>query len=830
MASNERLLIAQLDANITKLERTMKKASGVVDQQSRKMERRWERKAKKMQRTTVNAAGAMRTALASVGGALVLGGALRTLAEFEQSMATVKAVTGATGEQFRQMTEVAKDLGATTRFTASQAADGLLMLARAGLSADKAMAALPDTLKLAQSGALDLGDAADIVTNVMAGMRLEVDDLTNVGDLLVKIANNANTDVRELGTAFSYAAPIANNFGLSLEETAAVLGTFSNNGIKAERAGTSLNNIMAKLHNRTDKGSDILAKYNLTYDDLDVTINGLLPVLKKLQDANISAADSMGLFAIRGSTGANILAKQRDSLQALIGVAQNAGGEMDNVAAIMDDNLNGAIKRLQSAMQAFILEAGEGGGLTTVVDGLAGAMRFAAENTDTFMIAAVALASTAIPALTKAAYGLMAALGPIPLTIAAITTAYLALNSMAPKTVDVMGDFNDSLSRTRDLIPGFDDKLAVVREELRGMGEDAEEASNGFAMLVGRMQQVMSQSRSMQLLQEQQALMEQVASAQNRLRGGFTGTASQYEAHKSEAQQIIDRGLAAIEAIQQEIDKLEYTPLEVFMEGIKSGEVKDALTVTTGESSDAPAGAAAVAGGPGGTPEGLGGWGREERVGLDPVPDRQPVNLNPFADFDRQAALKAQAEADALVEATAEKREEFREVFSDAMQQAIETGNFGDAIKSVFADRAAAGLEKALDKLSDAIFDAFSGSGGFGGFLSSLFGKAGGGPVQAGKPYRVGELGPEMFTSKGKQYMIPGESGSVTPNRTVAKAMGGGASGVVNNTSIVVQGNVTEDVMPRLEAAIAKAQNQTLKQVPGIARATVIDDRTRGRY
>jgi TP901 family phage tail tape measure protein len=828
MASNERLLIAQLDANITKLERTMKKASGVVDQQSRKMERRWDRKAKKMQRTTVNAAGAMRTALASVGGALVLGGAIRTLAEFEQSMATVKAVTGATEDQFRQMTEVAKDLGATTRFTASQAADGLLMLARAGLSAEQAMAALPDTLNLAQSGALDLGDAADIVTNVLSGMRLEVDDLTRVGDVLTKVANNANTDVQQLGVAFSYAAPIANQFGLSLEETAGVLGTFSNNGIKAERAGTSLNNILSKLHTRSNQGSDILAKYSLTYDDLDVTINGLLPVLRKLQKANISAADSMSLFKIRGAVGASILSKQVDTMVDLIDVSRDAGGEMARVSAIMDDNLNGAIKRLQSAMQAFVLEAGEGGGLTDVVDGLAVAMRFAAENTDTFMIAAVALASTAIPALTKSAYGLMAALGPIPLTIAAITTAYLALNSMAPKTVDAMDKFNDSLNATRDLIPGFEDKVAQARVEIQGLGEDAEEAADSFMNLVGRMVQVANQSRSIQLVRQQQSLMDQVAAAQNRLRGGFTGTASQYEAYKSEAQQIIDQGLAAIEAIQQEIDNLEYTPLEVFMEGIKSGEVKDALTVTS-DSTSTPEGAATAAAS-GAAPESLGGFGREERVGLDPVPDRQPVNLNPFADFDRQAALKAKEEADALVEATQEKREEFREVFSGAMKQAIESGNFGNAIKSVFADRAAAGLEKALDKLSDAIFDAFSGSGGFGGFLSSLFGKAGGGPVQAGKPYRVGELGPEMFTSKGKQYMIPGESGSVIPNRTVAKATGGGASGVVNNTSIVVQGNVTEDVMPRLEAAIAKAQNQTLKQVPGIARATVIDDRTRGRY
>lgn len=827
MAQNDRLLIAQLDVSIRSLERSMKRAGIVVDQTSNKMERRWEKKNRRMQRSTMTSAAAMRTALASVGGALVLGGAIRTLAEFEQSMATVKAVTGATADQFARMTEVAKDLGATTRFTASQAADGMLMLARAGLTADQAMAALPDTLKLAQAGALDLGDASDIVTNVMSGMRLEVDQLTRVGDVLTKVANSANTDVQQLGVAFSYAAPIANNFGLSLEETAAALGIFSNNGIKAERAGTSLNNIMARLHNRTDKGIAILEKYGLTYDELDVSVNGLVPVLQKLEKANMSAADSMALFAIRGSAGANILSKQRRQFLDLMATAQDAGGEMDRVATIMDDNLNGAIKRLQSAMQAFILEAGEGGGLTTVVDSLAGALRFAANNADTFMIAAAAIASTTIPALTTAAYGLMAALGPIPITIAAITTAYLALKNIAPETTNAMDEFNDTLNRTRELLPELNDRIDPAIQEIEAMGDAAETASNQFMSLVQNMVKTVQSSRALQLLSRQQEIMGQVGRAQNRLRGGFTGTAAQYETFKQNQQRIIDEGTAAIAAIQEEIDQLEYTPLEVFMEGIKSGEVKDALTITTEAGTDTPevtqAGTPAVS-----PPDSLGGFGREERVGLDPVPDplsQLPVNLNPFADFDREKMLREAAENE-------ENKTAFRDMFRGAITEAIETGDVGGAIKSVFADRAAAGLEKALDAVADAIFDAFGGSGGIGGFFSSLFGggKSGGGPVMAGRPYRVGEGDrPEFLQSKGKLYMIPGDNGTVIPNGSIkgARSSMGGAS---FNTNVVVQGSITEEVWPKLQDELQRNNQRMLAQVPGIARATAMDDRSRGRY
>ena len=410
---------------------------------------------KRAEKQVRRSSGAMKSALGGIGGALFLRGAISQIAKFEQAMSTVQAVTRATGQQFEALTEQAKLLGSTTRFSATQAAEGMLALARAGLNVEQTMKALPTTLKLAQAGALSIGDAADIATNVLSGMRLEVQDLNRVADVLAATANRSNTDVQQLGQAFSYAAPIANQFGLSVEETAGALGLFSNNGIKADRAGTALNNVLARLTSRTKKGEKILEKYNLGYDDLDVSVRGLVPVLETLNAANLSVADSMALFAIRGSAGGNILAKQIPQFLQLTNAAKNAAGELDEVAEIMDDNLNGAILSLQSAMQGLIQEAGEGDGLRGTVEALATSLRFATENIEILKIAAIALASTAIPALTRAAVALVAALGPIGAAVGAATAAALAFRELA-KDMEAVGDtgrtVNEIISDTNTIL------------------------------------------------------------------------------------------------------------------------------------------------------------------------------------------------------------------------------------------------------------------------------------------------------------------------------------------------------------------------------------------
>lgn len=165
-------------------------------------------------RLATSTAGLLGAGIALGGPVFMIGGAIRTAAEFEQQMANVRAVTGATGEDFQRLTERARELGATMPFTTSQVADAMGFLGMAGFTVEQILAGIEPTLLLASAGMLDLGEAADIATNVLSGMRMEVDQLQRVVDVMAATAASANTTVSQMGLALSYAAPAAADAGV----------------------------------------------------------------------------------------------------------------------------------------------------------------------------------------------------------------------------------------------------------------------------------------------------------------------------------------------------------------------------------------------------------------------------------------------------------------------------------------------------------------------------------------------------------------------------------------------------------------------------------------
>lgn len=148
----------------------------------------------------------------------------KTAGDFEASMNQVGAVSGATGNQLDELRKTARDLGATTQFSASEAADAMKFLSMAGFDANQTIEALPGTLQLAAAASLDLGDAADIVSNILSGYGIQVEELSRVNDVLVKTFTSANTDLRQLGEAMKYAGPVASAAGVQFEEAAAAIG------------------------------------------------------------------------------------------------------------------------------------------------------------------------------------------------------------------------------------------------------------------------------------------------------------------------------------------------------------------------------------------------------------------------------------------------------------------------------------------------------------------------------------------------------------------------------------------------------------------------------
>lgn len=333
-----------------------------------------------MARSFLKLGGAIVGAL-GVSGAI--GSVIRTNAEFGNSMSKVAAISGATGEELDKLRQTAKDMGATTMFSASQAADALGFLAMAGFNASEAMEALPDVLSLAAAGGMELAQAADIASNVLSGFGLAADEASRAADVLAVAASSTNTSVSQLGQAMSTAAPIAAALGVSMEETAAAIGVMSDAGIQGERAGTALRGVFASLAGPTKQARDALAKYGLAAKDIDPQVVGLAAAMGKLAKAAIEPSDAMIIFGREAASGALVMADASDRMEELTESFRNAEGAAADMAETMQDNLNGDILALKSALEGLIITLGDSGatgGFRTLAQTATGALRAITEN------------------------------------------------------------------------------------------------------------------------------------------------------------------------------------------------------------------------------------------------------------------------------------------------------------------------------------------------------------------------------------------------------------------------------------------------------------------
>jgi TP901 family phage tail tape measure protein len=320
-------------------------------------------------------------ALVSVSAGVTAG--IRVLANFSQEMSTVQAVTGATAAQFLQMKKVASDLGATTRFTATQAAEGMTYLARAGFNTQQVMATVDDALRLAQAGALDLGSAADIASNVLTGFRIDADDAARVIDVLALAANSSNTNVQQLGDAMKLVAPVAAGMKVSLEESTAAVSALSDAGLQATLAGTGLRRILSELEAPSVKTQKILRELGLTTSDVKISQVGLTKALETLAKAGVDTGLALEIFGDRGGPAFEVLSSGIPKVKALTEAYDKATGTAQKMADVMDNNLNGAMLAVRSAVEAVVLAFGELGGestLTVFFRGLAVIIRGVANN------------------------------------------------------------------------------------------------------------------------------------------------------------------------------------------------------------------------------------------------------------------------------------------------------------------------------------------------------------------------------------------------------------------------------------------------------------------
>lgn len=294
-------------------------------------------------------------ALATVGVSLGLSQSIRQISEFQVAINGLAAVSNASASEMSALQSQARLLGATSMFSAQQAAEGQRFLSQAGFEVNETLSATPGILKLATAAQLDLSSAADIASNVLGGMRLEVDQLNRVNDVLAATAARSNTTIEQLGQALSFAAPFAASASISIEEASAAIGVMSDAGIQASRAGTGLVGVIRQLSNVTGAGEEVLSRYGLAISDVSIETRGLEPVLQTLREAGLNTADAIALFGSEAGAAAQVLVSDYK------GAIEGATGEADRMAAQLNQGLRPAFLSLSSAASESVLQLGDSG-------------------------------------------------------------------------------------------------------------------------------------------------------------------------------------------------------------------------------------------------------------------------------------------------------------------------------------------------------------------------------------------------------------------------------------------------------------------------------------
>lgn len=305
-------------------------------------------------------------------GALFAGGAffgnsIKTFADFDDNMRAAGAVTSATTKDLERMTNVAKQLGRETRFTASNAASAFRFLGMAGLDAAEATEALPGVLNLAAAGALDLGTAADITTNVLSSFGLEVEKLGRVNDVLVKTFTSSNVDLIEFGESFKIVGSIGKGVGADFEDLSAAIGALGNAGLKGTAAGTGLKGAIDALLAPTGKEAAAMQKLaerigqtSLNVRDSNGDFIGFAKVIEQLERAGLRGDEALQAFGLRAGPALQALLNQgSDSLEELIEKLKDAGGTADEIAKQMEAGIGGQLRQTASVLEAVGIAFGE---------------------------------------------------------------------------------------------------------------------------------------------------------------------------------------------------------------------------------------------------------------------------------------------------------------------------------------------------------------------------------------------------------------------------------------------------------------------------------------
>ena len=292
--------------------------------------------------------------------------AVKTAADFDSAMSRVAAVSGATGSDFDSLRDKAREMGAKTKFSATQAADAMNYMAMAGWKTEDMLSGIEGVMYLAAASGEDLATTSDIVTDALTAFGLSAGDSGHFADVLAAASSNANTNVSMMGETFKYCAPVAGALGFSVEDTAEAIGLMGNAGIKASQAGTSMRSIMTNLTGDVKLSGAAIGDVTIATTNADRSMRSLSAILTDCRVAfggMTEAGKANNAEALVGKNAMSgflaLMNAAPEDIEKVFGAVNNCKDAAKNMADTMQDNLEGQLTILKSQLQELAISFGD---------------------------------------------------------------------------------------------------------------------------------------------------------------------------------------------------------------------------------------------------------------------------------------------------------------------------------------------------------------------------------------------------------------------------------------------------------------------------------------
>lgn len=291
---------------------------------------------------------------------------INTYADFEAAMSSVKAISGATANEFAALTEKAKQMGAVTKFTASESAEAFTYMAQAGWNAKDMIEGIDGLMSLSAASGESLGLTSDIVTDALTAFNMPAKESGRFADVMAQASNATNTNVAKMGETFKYVAPVAGALGYTIEDTAVAIGLMANSGIKASQAGTSLRSLLTNLTHPVGQAKDAIEALDLSITNADGSVKPLSQTMEELRSKFLALSEAERtqyaamLAGQEGMSGLLAIVNSSDAdFRKLTEEINNSSGAAKRMSEIMMDNLAGKYELFTGSIDSVKMALGE---------------------------------------------------------------------------------------------------------------------------------------------------------------------------------------------------------------------------------------------------------------------------------------------------------------------------------------------------------------------------------------------------------------------------------------------------------------------------------------